>query len=326
MFRSLFFSESEHPYQPVLTVEPAVENIPYAPFTTLDLNLVTKITGHLADAGDWKAIAALSLTNKRFYAMLADDSVYGKLTMPVTIDNQRHYLPMKNINHVVLANYYVNVEQHQQQVRNEVEGAEIAKTKAEERCEKVNNVVGIVGIVGLHVGMMLLCDWVILPGIANILPGNCFSAWCPGLIYNCNPVNAPDCYSACCCSCCCGGSLPCQTCCSNSIFMTTNVTAYNITACVPDVCGAKVVSHMQEKLSDYYDHKIQKKQAALAEITELAPLSDPTQKLTTNMIGKLFQMNAVICQHKNNRHQLPEALRMEDVRTKTHVPSRLRMN
>jgi hypothetical protein len=326
MFRSLVFSESEHSYQPVPTVEPAVQSAPYAPFTTLPLDVVLKIAGHLADMGDWRGVAALCLTNKRFYAMLMDNSQYGNLTMPVTIDQQRHYLPIKNINHVVLANYYVSVSQHQQDVHNEITGTELTKEKADSRCDKVTCALGIFGCLAVHVGTTLLCDWVVLPGIANLLPGNCFSAWCRGPVYQCAYLDAPTCYSACCCECCCSGNWWSQMACSNLAFFCTNSCGYNMAAIAPDIGGGLALSFFEWKLSDYYDHKIQKKKTALAEVTELALLSDPHKKISTKIIGTLFNMNEAICKHKNNRHQPPEVIRMEDVRKVSLVPSRLRMN
>ncbi len=326
MFRSLFFSEGNHSYQPVPTVEPAVENIPYAPFTTLPLDVVLKIAGHLADMGDWRGVAALCLTNKRLYELLRDNSKYGNLTMPVTIDKQRHYLPIKNINHVVLANYYVSINQHQQDVHNEVNGAITSKEKADCICCIASCATGIVGCIACHVGTSLLCDWVVLPGIAKILPGNCFSSWCHGEVFSCAYNHTPNCYSACCCSCCCGGNPWLQMRFADFGFLISNLFAYNATAIIPDICGGLALSYIERKCSDYHERKVTRKRDVLAKVTELAPLSDPHKKISAKIIGTLFHMNEAICRHKNRRHQLPEVIRMEDANNESLMPPRVRMN
>jgi hypothetical protein len=326
MFRSLFFSESEHSYQPVPTAEPALESIPYAPFTTLPQDVVLKIAGHLADMGDWKAIAALCLTNKRLYGLLRDNSKYGNFTMPVTIDQQRHYLPIKNINHVVLANYFVSIDQHKQDVHNEVDGAITTKEKADCICCIASCATGIVGCIACHVGTSLLCDWVVLPGIAKILPGNCFSAWCPGEVFTCTYNNAPKCYSACCCPCCCGGDPWLTMRFADLGFLVSNLCAYNATAIIPDICGGWLLWSAEMMLGNYYERKVTKKRDVFAEVTELAPLSDPHKKISAKIIGTLFHMNEAICHHKNRRHKPPAVIRMEDVHNESLMPPRVRMN
>ncbi len=97
-------------------------------------------------------------------------------------------------------------------------------------------------------------------------------------------------------------------------------------AIAPDIGGGWLLWFSEKKLGDYYDHKIQKKQTALAEVAELALLSDPYIKMSSKIIGTLFHINEAICKHKNKRHQPPKVIRMEDVRTESVVPSRLKMN
>jgi hypothetical protein len=199
----------------------------------------------------------------------------------------------------------------------------VAATNARANCELAGCYITCIGCVACHFGMWFMCDWVVIPGLAQLFPGNAFSLCCPGGVLNvCNPV-VPDCYLTC--YSCCGLNTANQYACARTAAYFTHQAGYNVASTIVDMSYCLLEDKVQNMCLQHIDNKKQKNERVLPDIKQLALLDSPDKKLNAEIIGTLFKFNRALCKAKAKRHAPPAVIRMEDDSAVSLVPPRIKM-